>query len=244
MPLQAQLIWKRQLTPDVFELEFQVLQPTSFSYQSGNFTTVKVPTRGAPIFRSYTFASAPNQQGTFKLIIKLFHDAAGQPGQGGGYLNSLKIKDQIELLGVFGAQKFATKKQSSEKLLLLGTGTGIAPFHALAQDFTQGQVAREIFLYFGVSYEKDIFYQAELQQLQKNNPDFVYRIALSRPPANYSGLTGRLPAILSQEFPQGLAQGYEAKICGSVPVVQAIEKKLLKLGLPAHKIESSGFGKS
>lgn len=243
MTFTAKLIARRELTAEVFELEFQA--PAGFTYAPGNFATVRVPQqKGGPLFRSYTFASAPNPQGSFKFLVKLFRGAGGRPGQGGGYLKALPLGATAEFLGPLGQGKFTAAYTSPRKLLLLGTGTGIAPFLALAQDFTERQAPRPLLLFLGVSYEQDIFYLKEFEALQCRNPNFAFRIALSRPPANYPGLAGRLPAVLAAEFPAGLAADFEAKVCGSRAVVQAIKARLRELGLAEERIEAAGFGET
>jgi ferredoxin-NADP reductase len=239
----AELISHRDLTSNIFEVEFKALDSKNFTFEVGNYTSLKVNDNRKPlVFRAYTFASTPNNKKTFKLLIKLFCDESGVVGRGSGFLYSLKIGDKVEFIGPAGKNKFAVDLNSTKQLLLLGTGTGIAPFFAIAQKMSFEKSKRQIKLFFGVSYPQDIFYRSEFAELKKINPNFDFQIAVSRPPENYSDLTGRLPEILENEFSTGIPNNVEAKVCGSEISAAGIKAKLLKLGLPEEQIEAEGFG--
>lgn len=236
----AQVLKHRDLAPEIFEKTFRVLEPVDFRYEAGNYASVKVADGKQPlVFRAYTFASAPNANREFKLCVKIFRDEKGEPGRGGGYLHSLKVGDKAEFFGPAGEGSFVPKLGDHAPLLLFGTGTGIAPLKALAEKLTQEKSPRKVTLFLGVSYPQDIFYEEEFGLLKQQNPNFDYKIAVSRPPEAYVGLTGRLPAVLDQIT---IDPKSEVFVCGSVASAKGVKDKLIELGVSAEQIDAEGFG--
>ncbi len=92
-----------------------------------------------------------------------------------------------------------------------------------------------------MSYSEDIFFVDELEKLKNDKPNFDFKITVSRPPENFTGLKGRIPAVIGEmEIPENL----EALICGSEQSVAAAKEKLLELGVPAERIDAEGFGEA
>jgi NAD(P)H-flavin reductase len=236
----AEVIEHKELAPDIFEKTFRMLEPKELSYKAGNYVSVHVQDGKHPlVYRAYTFASCGSDPKTFKLCVKLFRTPEKVEGRGGGYLMNLKKGEQAEFFGPAGEGSFVPKGKDSEPLFLLGTGTGIAPLKAVAEKLTKEKSKRKITLFLGVSYPEDIFYINEFEKLKKANPNFDFKIGVSRPPEDYKGLKGRLPAVLEEiEIPKDT----EALVCGSEASVAGIKKKLLELGVAEKMIDAEGYG--
>jgi Na+-transporting NADH:ubiquinone oxidoreductase subunit F len=239
-PFTAKLLARRNLAKDVYEVTFELVNPAELIYDAGNFLTVKVADGiTPPVMRAYTFASSGFEKNIFKLCFKVFRDSAGKAGRGSGYLAALPIGEVAEFFGPAGEGDFAVNLQSENPLWLLATGTGVAPLKAVAEKLTHAKSPRKIYLMLGVSLVEDKFYEEDFAQLQKQNSNFTFQICVSRPPADYTGCSGRIPAVLEKlEIPREA----EFKICGSVESVKGIKTKLLELGFLEEKIDSSGFG--
>lgn len=239
-PFTAKLIERKNLAHDVYEVVFELVNPAELIYDAGNFLAVKVKDGITPlVMRAYTFASSGVDQKFFKLCFKVFHDEGGRAGRGSGYLATLPIGEIAEFFGPAGVGDFTVSLQSKNPLWLLATGTGVAPLKAVAEKLTHAKSLRRIHLILGVSLVEDKFYEEDFAQLQKENPNFTYQICVSRPREDYTGCSGRVPAVLEKlEIPCEA----EFKICGSVESVKGIKTKLLELGFLEEKIEASGFG--
>ncbi|MFH1546574.1 MAG: FAD-binding oxidoreductase [Patescibacteria group bacterium] len=236
----AEVIAHRDLTDDVFEKTFRLVESRELKYSAGNYTSVRVADgKQPPVFRAYTFASCGSDPTTFKFCVKLFRTDSGEEGRGSGYLKNLKIGECAEFFGPAGEGSFVPRGKNSEPLFLLGTGTGIAPLVAVAKKLTCEKSPRPIHLFLGVSYPEDIFYIAEFEKIKKSNPNFNFCVAVSRPPEGFAGITGRLPAVLEgSKIPKNV----EALVCGSEASVAGIKNKLLELGIPPNRIDAEGFG--
>lgn len=236
----AEVTEHRDLAPDVFEKTFKVLDSSDFSYEAGNYLTVKVLDGKDPLVtRAYTFASAPLEKNIFKLCVKVFYAENGEAGRGSGYLKALPVGEQAEFFGPICKKCFHTDDNSTDPLLLLGTGTGIAPLKAVAEELTEKGSPRPIKLFLGVSYPEDVFYEEEFSLISKKNPNFDFKIAVSRPTEDWNGPKGRLPVVLESEK---IDKNSEAFVCGSIPAMTGIREKLLEFGLDENKIDAEGYG--
>jgi NAD(P)H-flavin reductase len=236
----AKVVSHKDLAPNVFEKTFEMVSPSELNYEAGNYTSVKVNDgKTPPVYRAYTFASCGSNPKQFKLCVKLFCDEEGNEGRGSGYLKNLKEGEEAEFFGPAGEGSFATEAGDTTPLFLFGTGTGIAPLKALAEKLTNEKSSRKITLFLGVSYFEDIFYKEEFEEIKKENPNFDYKIGVSRPKDDYEGLRGRLPQILDEiDLPKDL----RAMICGSEASVAGIKQKLIELGIDEQKIDAEGYG--
>jgi Na+-transporting NADH:ubiquinone oxidoreductase subunit F len=235
----AKVINHKELAPDIFEKTFKMVEPTELNYTAGNYISVRVADgKSPPVYRAYTFASCGSNPKIFKLCVKLFRTDSGEEGRGGGYLQNLKVEETAEFFGPAGQGSFVPKLENAP-LWLLGTGTGIAPLKAVAEKLTHEKSSRKITLFLGVSYSEDIFYVDEFEELKKQNPNFDFVAAVSRPPENFTGVAGRLPDVIAKrEVPPNL----EALVCGSEVSTAGIKKKLVELGVPENQIDAEGYG--
>lgn len=236
----AQVESHRELARDIFEKTFRLVEPAELHYEAGNYVSVRVADGKTPtVFRAYTFASDGHDPRTFKIIFKLFRAENGEEGRGSGFLKNLKIGDSAEFFGPAGAGSFVPKMADGSPLWLLGTGTGIAPLYAVATKLSREQSPRPIKFFLGVSFAEEIFYLAEFEKLKTENPNFDFTVAVSRPSADFVGVSGRLTDVLAKmEIPKNL----EVLICGSEVSAAGIKNKLIELGVPVEKIDAEGYG--
>ena len=236
----AKVVDHRELARDIFEKTFRLVEPAELKYDAGNYCSIRVADGREPVvFRAYTFATDGADPSEFKIIFKIFRDESGVDGRGSGFLRNLKIDASAEFFGPAGAGSFVPKMGDESSLFLLGTGTGIAPLFAVATKLTREKSPRKIKLFLGVSFVEEIFYLSEFAKLKSENPNFDFVVAVSRPPADFIGTAGRLPAVLDEiEIPKNV----EALICGSEISTAGIRKKLLELGIPENQIDAEGFG--
>ncbi|MGI9079384.1 MAG: ferredoxin--NADP reductase [Acidimicrobiales bacterium] len=78
------------------------------------------------------------------------------------------------------------------ELHLLTTGSGVAPLPCLARHLCDNGYPQAIVLWWGLRLADDICLTDELDDLAVRYPQFSYHVTLSRPPAEWRGLRGRL----------------------------------------------------
>jgi ferredoxin--NADP+ reductase len=92
------------------------------------------------------------------------------PGVCSGYLCDAKVGDTLQLTGPVG-KSFLMPTQANANLIMIATGTGIAPFRAFLHrryNVLQ-QESGATWLFFGAQTQKDYLYRDELDNYQKND---------------------------------------------------------------------------
>ena len=141
--------------------------------------------------RQYSIASPRNGErpgyNNLSLTIKrVLEDHQGQPvrGVGSNYMCDLKVGDQVQVIGPFGAS-FLMPNHPRSHIVMICTGTGSAPMRAMTEwrrrlrasgKFEGGR----LMLFFGARTQQELPYFGPLQNLPK---DFIdINLAFSRTP--------------------------------------------------------------
>jgi len=229
----ATLTEHKDLTYNVFELTFQTEDP-AFTYKAGQFVTINIPQpKGKPIImRSYSISNK-SESGKFELCVKLIGE-----GKGSNYLNSLKPGNKIEFIGPVG--HFTFKTDPDQKVLLIGTGTGLAPLKSILEEQLPNNKDQKFHLLFGIRHIKDLFYQEELAKLAEQNPNFTYTTTLSQPESEeWQREKGRVTAHLENlELDPAKTNAY---ICGLKDMVLQVQEILQQKGLPKEAVYFERF---
>ncbi len=112
------------------------------------------------------------------------------------FLCDLKPGDDVKITGPVGKEMLLPKEEDAN-IVMLGTGTGIAPFRAyLWRMFKEGerklnpeyQFKGLAWLFFGIPTTANILYKEELEQIEAQYPDnFRWTNAISREQKNSEG---------------------------------------------------------
>ncbi len=86
----------------------------------------------------------------------------------------------------------------NQNLLMVATGTGIAPYISMLRSHVPDSPAQRIAVLHGASYSWDLGYRNELEELVGCNDGFTYVPVISRPKESldWKGMAGRIPAWL------------------------------------------------
>lgn len=217
-----------ELAREVYELTFALRTPEQLPYQAGQYIGFRIPVPGKerPASRLYSIASAPSEPG----IVRLVYNYVGGPGT--GYLRGLAVGQEAAFKGPYG--NFLLDLKSTRNVLMVATGTGIAPFLSMLHEHLPTQSHRQITLLWGVRSLPDLYYQKELSALEKAHPHFRWLMPLSRPEPEWTGLKGRVTAIFPDFFP--VIDNLEVYACGSDAMIQDL-KSLCEArgGCPFHR---------
>jgi ferredoxin--NADP+ reductase len=108
------------------------------------------------------------------------------------FLTGLQPGDDVKITGPVGKEMLLPDDEEAT-VIMMGTGTGIAPFRAyLWRMFKENNPDYKFkglaWLFFGVAYTPNILYKEELEQLQREFPDnFRLTYAISREQKNAEG---------------------------------------------------------
>lgn len=177
--ITAQVLQSERITPDnvaeVRSIHLKINHP-EFSYQEGQHVGVVVPGPQAfghhDHFRLYTIANSPQSCEDDSMMIELcvrrcsyIDEFSGEeePGIASNYLCNLKKGDKLELRGPYG-EAFALPTDPNTNLLMIGSGTGIAPFRAFMQHIykQQSEWKGKIILFYGARSGTESLYQNDI----------------------------------------------------------------------------------
>jgi len=162
-------------TTRIFYLEIENVE--RFEFQPGQFITLDLPISEKRLgrWRSYSIANAPNASNLLELCIVNLEGGAGTD-----YLfNEINIGDKLKFKGPDGM--FVLPKDLSNELVLICTGTGVAPFRSMIHYAIQNEKDfNNIHLIFGTRTFDQILYLDEFKNLAREHPNFKYDVCLSR----------------------------------------------------------------
>ena len=128
------------------------------------------------IVRAYSIASGSNQKEHMEFYITLVRSGALTPR-----LFALKRGDKIHL-GQKVTGMFTLKEIPDDaNLVLMGTGTGLAPYLSMIRTFLTPESKRHFCVVHGARHSWDLGYRAQLSLLNGMLPHFNYIPVISRP---------------------------------------------------------------
>jgi ferredoxin-NADP reductase len=219
----------RPIGPDVALVRLS--RPEGFDFRPGQFITVK---RADAVSRSYSIASQTDQTDVIDLHVRRvpqgqlsgwFHDAA-RPG------------DELWLEGPKGDCVYYPD-YPDEPLVLIGTGTGIAPLMAIAVDACQQGHKGSITIYHGALSEDRFYLVDELQTLAQTHPQVDYVRCVLRGPAGADIQVGELKDIVLS----GLTDPKQKRVylCGDPGLVRILKKQIFLAGVSMNRLHADPF---
>jgi ferredoxin-NADP reductase len=228
---QAEVTGIQQLTPRV--KSFQLTLDRAMEFLAGQFVYVHVERDGALIRKPYSIASPPSEAGRLELVVTLV---------AGGYVSTwLHAMQGGEKLTVEGpAGRFVLKEPGSSDLVLIATGTGVAPFRSMLLDLFRTGFERDVRLLFGVRHEDEILFERDWRRLAAAHPNFHFIPTISRPTSpEWAGETGYVQTKIAAYVPE--PAGKAVFVCGVVPMVKDVTAALLQLGFHPKQIKAEKY---
>jgi ferredoxin-NADP reductase len=224
----------REIAPNVRQF---LLENPGLDFKSGQFITMDLPIGEKRIerWRSYSVASAPHQEQPFELCI-----VRSESGTGTRYLfDTATVGTEIKWKGPDGV--FVLPSRTDQDLVMVCTGTGIAPFRSMLLDMLQRQhFYRSVHLIFGTRTEADILYRAEMEALKAQIPHFSFDVALSRQP-DWAEHRGYVHSIYEQRYAEPYAD-VTFMLCGWSRMIDEAVLRLRALGYGDKQVVYELYG--
>lgn len=227
-PLQATITGRKDLTDSLALFEFELEQGVP-DFEPGQFVMLGLPNPEKPgraLLRAYSIASPPERKDALELYIRWAQRPV--PGKFTTMLWPLGVGDRLEYReprGHFTIEREQPDGTPDERrMVLMGGGTGIAPFMSMVEHLRTTGCRREIVVCHGASYVSELGYHQRLLELERESEaggrkDFNLRYlpSISRPQApenaGWSGAVGRVESLVQQPAGGGLSPAEQA--CGS-----------------------------
>lgn len=216
----------------------EVPEEEILDFKPGQFVTMDLPIsdKRTKRWRSYSIANAPTGTNIFEFCIVYL-----EGGLATTYLfNEIAVGSTIRFKGPSGA--FVLKEPVECDLVLVCTGTGVAPFRSMIIDiFNQKKPHQKIHLIFGTREEAGILYRDEFELLEEKMPGFSYSVALSRTP-EWSGYKGYVHQVYEDLY-KNIDPNRHFYLCGwSNMIDEAVEKLTVEMGYDKSQVHFELYG--
>ena len=199
------------------------------------------------IIRAYSMANYPEEKGILKFNIRVASPPPGStvpPGLMSSWVFSLKPGDKVRVFGPFG--EFFAKETKSE-MVFVGGGAGMAPMRAhIFDQLLRIHTDRKITFWYGARSLKEMFYVDEFDNLDAENDNFSWHVALSDPlpEDDWEGETGFIHQVLFDNYLKDhpAPEDCEFYLCGPPMMNKAVVDMLLNLGVEPENILLDDFG--
>jgi Na+-transporting NADH:ubiquinone oxidoreductase subunit F len=166
------------------------------------------------------------------------------PGLCSSYIFSRKPGDKVMISGPYG--EFHIKNTNSE-MVYIGGGAGMAPLRShIFHLFKTLNTSRKVSFWYGARSSREVFYEEEFREIERNFPNFSFHIALSEPlpEDNWTGYKGFIHKVLLDNYLSGHdePEDIEYYFCGPPMMNGAVIKMLDSLGVPKENISFDDFG--
>ena len=192
------------------------------------------------VVRSYTPISSDEDKGFFDLMIKSYPQ-----GNISAHMTTLKIGDTMKVRGPKGAMVY--KSNMCRRIGMIAGGTGITPMLQIVRAINRGrpQDKTKIDLIFANVNPDDILLKDQLDDLNREDPNFSVYYVLNNPPEKWDGGVGFVTADMIKAKLPPPAADIKILICGPPPMVSALKKATESLGYekarPVSKLEDQVF---
>lgn len=195
----------------------------------------EIPAPDKLIKRAYSIGSAPTDGKHLEFYIAIVPDGALT-----SRLATIREGDRVYVAPKITGTFTLDSVQPDHHLVLISTGTGIAPFVSMLRCPKTWTSGRKITLAHGVRLPEDLAYRDELEKLASERSDFVYSPIVSRADASYTGPRGRVTALFDSG---GIVLNPEVDhvyLCGNPAMIDELELKLTAAGYVVHSKKTPG----
>ncbi len=210
---ETRVLEKNFLTPKILQLRLTI--PEGFSYISGQFLNLF---KNENLVRSYSIASVFALDDYIELHIEKVEN-----GKMSVWLfDEVKVGETLKLSEALG-ECYYLPGYSDKKLMMIATGSGLAPIYGVLRDALNQGHEGEIYVYHGASNPEKMYLVDELKALAEQYKNVHYIPCLSR--GNVEGFEeGRASEVaLAQQT--DLKNDWRLYICGHPDMVKDVKRK-------------------
>lgn len=162
---RAKIFTIEKVNSDVFFLR---LQTDDYSiWTPGKYLNLVNPNG---VIRSYSIANLASDDGFIELHIKIY----SQGEMSFWVENQAKVGDEVEIRGPIGSCFYVNPEQKPRPMILIGTGTGLAPLVGILKDALSKKHKGSISLIHGGVSHDDLYLDNYLSSLANKEPLFSY----------------------------------------------------------------------
>ncbi|MBK8479683.1 MAG: FAD-dependent oxidoreductase [Proteobacteria bacterium] len=229
----SRLVRAEELTPTVRRLWFERADGQALAFSPGQYARFALhATEGLAVSTgAYSLCEPPRADGRYAICVK-------QQRAHGVAEALLHAEPGLCLPTQAPVGRFVLEPRAAAPLLLVATGVGVAPFHAMIEQLRELVGHCEVHLLLGARRPAELLFDDEWRALASSAARFHYRPVVSRPEPedDWKGRIGRVDALLDG-LPQ-LLSGFRAYVCGHSPMVLQLRAELFGRGLAVAQLHT------
>ncbi len=212
-----------------------------------------VSTVNETVTRAYSMANYPGEAGIIMLNVRIASPpwdrkandyAKVPPGQMSSYIFSRKPGDQVTISGPFG-EFFA--RETDNEMVFIGGGAGMAPMRShIFDQFKRIHTDRKVTFWYGARSWREAFYVEDFNEIQEDNDNFQWFIALSDVGKDdpWDGLRGFIHIVVRDEYltKHPSPEDIEYYLCGPPIMNTSVINMLEEMGVEPENIMLDDFG--
>jgi CDP-4-dehydro-6-deoxyglucose reductase len=222
--------------PDVALLKMQLPANQNFQYHAGQYIEF-ILRDGAR--RSYSMANAPSRVGNPPAIeLHVRHMPGGRFTD--HVFGAMKEKEILRMEGPFGS--FFLREASNKPIVLLASGTGLAPIKAILERLQDIGSTRPTALYWGCRQRSDLYLHdwAVAQATDMPNLRYVPVLSDTRPEDHWGGRAGFVHEAVMHDLPD--LSEHQVYACGAPVMVESAQRDFVnRCRLPADEFYADAF---
>jgi Na+-transporting NADH:ubiquinone oxidoreductase subunit F len=205
------------------------------------------------VTRAYSMANYPGEEGIIMLNIRIatppWDRKAGDymkvpPGQMSSFTFAQKPGDAVTISGPFG-EFFA--RETDNEMVFIGGGAGMAPMRShIFDQFKRIHTERRVTFWYGARSWREAFYIEDFNEIQSENDNFQWFIALSdvKPEDPWTGLRGYIHLVVRDQYLANhpSPEDIEYYLCGPPIMNTSVITMLEDLGVEPENIMLDDFG--
>jgi CDP-4-dehydro-6-deoxyglucose reductase, E3 len=236
LKMPARVASLERVAPDVMRLKLQLPATVALKYRAGQYVEF-ILRDGAR--RSYSMANAPENLGEPPMIeLHLRHMPGGKFTD--HVFSAMKEKEILRVEGPLGS--FFLREDSQAPIVLLASGTGLAPIKAIVEHMRAKGIGRPAVLYWGCRRKADLYLHDWALEAAAALPWLRYVPVLSEPTPEdgWTGRTGLVHEAVMADLPDLSAQQVYA--CGAPIMVESARRDFVaRCGLPEEQFFADSF---
>lgn len=218
------------LGPDVLHLRLDLPEGDApFAFEPGQYLKVLLEDGS---HRSFSMASAPRGNAVDFHVRQI---------AGGRFtsqqLPQLRAGDRLDVELPHGS--FSLRKEDYRPLLMVATGTGLAPIKSMLESLMDDPDCPPVWLYWGMRAAGDLYLHDEIASWGERLYDFQYVPVLSRADERWQGRRGYVHDAVAADL--GDLSEHAIYLCGSPNMIRDAKQTFMALGAQAPFVYADGF---
>jgi CDP-4-dehydro-6-deoxyglucose reductase, E3 len=227
--ITARVVGVRAVGTDVAEVRLAADESIELEFLPGQHLDVLLAD-GAR--RSFSMASIP---GAGEVVLHVRRIPGGRFTA--GELGRLEPGDALRIEMPLGT--FHYHAEDDRQILMVATGTGLAPIRSMLEDLLENALRPPIALYWGARTAADLYAHEELSAWASRHEEFDYVPVLSRAGPEWNGRRGRVQHAVAQDLPD--LSDYAIYLCGSAAMVADAKAAFIAGGAEERFVHTDSY---